>query len=123
MSDTSKKTVKGSDISGITSYYENAMVFYNESIDKEIQETEHFFISYSELEKIVNKFDYVLEHKKTRTWGTPVIDLQFDFVEFREFLLYNEKCTTEDMELILHFLGEYYERKTKGEIFIEDENI
>ena len=123
MSDTNKKIVKGSDISGITSHYENALVFYNESTDKVVHATEHFFITYPELEKVINKFDYELEPKKTRTWGTPMIDPIFDFVEFREFLLYNEKCTTEEMELMLEFLAEYYERKKNGEIFMEDTHM
>jgi len=118
MSDTKKEIVKGSDITGITSYYENAMVFHSNDKEKK-----HFFISYENLEKVVKLVNFELEEKRTRIWGTPIMDPQFDFIEFREFLLYNDECTTEEMELILRLISNYYERKRAGDIFIENENM
>jgi hypothetical protein len=116
MSDTKKEIVNKSQISGAMGYYENAMIITKGGTD----ETDHFFINYDEFAKVAKLFDFEIEKKRTRSWGKPIINPIFDFVEFREFLLYNEKCTTEEMELILRFLGEYYERKKGGETFIDE---
>jgi hypothetical protein len=114
MSDTNKETIKGSDLRGAMGFYENVLLLPSNPHRKDI------YISYDELFKIIKQYDFNVEHKKTRAWGTPIINPQFDFVEFREFLLYNENCTTEEMEMILRLFAEYYERKNNGEVFIEE---
>lgn len=117
MSDTKKEIVKGSSLRGALIFYEHILLLPKEDKKSDI------FMSIDDLFKIIKLFDFETEHKKTRTWGTPIIDPEFNFIEFREFLLNNENCSVDDMEVILRFMGEYYERKSNGGIFIEDENI
>ena len=59
----SKKKIKGKSITKAFPHFEQVCVIYND---------ESFYINFDDITKMMKHFDFNLEKKRTRTWGSPI---------------------------------------------------